>query len=386
MSLFSTPYGGRTTTGGSPSCENYYSCPNIVLHGNNFFTETHCVSDGLPFPEDAYAVTRKYCLHGNTINRTFCIGERGLAADPGDQPCVTCNPGEREVGGSCQACPTHYVCNGNSRVQERWCDAGSPPGDARLVSYQTCAYGSTVTTNTCVPPGGTTPADRPCGVSCGANQRPVNGRCEACPTYQVCSNGVTEDRVHCGSGSPPADNPCSGCSRTAMPSCSTGQSWTWDQGTCMWDSGSASAPSCPSGQQSTWNSSACAYGPCQACLPGQRLVGGSCQACPTYWGCSGDSRVETPWCYAGNPPADARASSYEACGERRYRHRERMPACGRDGHCGRSLPDGLHLRRAHGQRQLRSVPYILGLRWRQPGAAHLVQRWRRAGEFADKHL
>ena len=147
-------------------CENYYTCPDRVLTGGvnaTLRTSTHCVSDGVPFPESAYAVSRKYCLNGNTIDRAFCIGEGGLAADPGDDPCVVCGANQREVNGSCQPCPTYYVCNGNNRAQARWCNSGNPPSNAWTTTFQSCVGGSTVTVNTCVSPGGSAPADDPCG-------------------------------------------------------------------------------------------------------------------------------------------------------------------------------------------------------------------------------
>ena len=53
--------------------------------------------------------------------------------------------------------------------------------------------------------------------------------------------------------------------------------------------------------------------PCTTCPSGQRLVAGSCQPCPTYRVCSGNSRVTVNWCNPGNPPADATLNTYQRC-------------------------------------------------------------------------
>ena len=45
-------------------------------------------------------------------------------------------------------------------------------------------------------------------LTCAAGERVVAGVCEACPTHQVCSNGVTQPEQYCGSGNAPADAPC----------------------------------------------------------------------------------------------------------------------------------------------------------------------------------
>ena len=50
----------RTMTCATAIVPNYYGCPNRVLPGGvntTLFTMTHCVSDGLPFPESAYTVS-----------------------------------------------------------------------------------------------------------------------------------------------------------------------------------------------------------------------------------------------------------------------------------------------------------------------------------------
>ena len=317
--------GGLYSTGAVPAdapcgltCENYNRCTGSKVHGM-LGTESELLEEvehcGPGLPPDAYTISRSECIGGSNYLHYFCIGEGGYSADPGDLTCPTCPSRQRMVGGSCEACPTHYVCNGNSRATEYWCDPGTPPGDARIVSFQSCVGGSNTTVNTCVGPYENDPADDPCPVSCGANQRPVNGVCEACPTHEVCSNGVTENRQHCGSGNPPPNRPCleGGCLPTPKPACSTGQTLSWNQGTCVWDFGSVSAPSCQAGQQSTWDTSNCVYGPCQGCLAGQRSVGGSCEACPTYWACLGNDREERTWCYTGDAPDDVRVNTYQAC-------------------------------------------------------------------------
>ena len=111
-------------------CENYFTCPDLYLTGANpnLFTSLHC---GNGVPEDAYSVARTRCVNGRTTTFEVCIGEGGHTSDPGNTPCVTCASNEREVSGRCETCPTYYVCNGNNRVEERYCQDGSPPPDAQ---------------------------------------------------------------------------------------------------------------------------------------------------------------------------------------------------------------------------------------------------------------
>ena len=49
------------------------------------------------------------------------------------------------------------------------------------------------------------------------------------------------------------------------------------------------------------------------CAAGERVVGGSCQTCPTYDDCSGGTLTTKTWCNYGNPPADDRRVSYRSC-------------------------------------------------------------------------
>ena len=293
----------------SSSCTDYTTCTSDWTPSSNpasrlLATATYCGSDSPP--SDAYTVTREVCNGGYDYDYHLCIGENGYTSDPGDQPCSTCSSTQRLVNGSCESCPWYYTCNGNNRVRQRWCNSGSPPADARTASYQSCVGGSTVTTNTCVPPGGSTPADDPCPTSCGTNERLVGGSCQPCPTYQVCSSGVTVDRYHCGSGSPPSDSPCA-------TSCPSGERRV--NGSCE------ACPTyevCSSGvtveRQYCGSGSAPSDSPCAtSCPSGERRVNGSCEACPTYWSCSGNSRVERTWCNSGSAPGDAWLASYQAC-------------------------------------------------------------------------
>ena len=49
------------------------------------------------------------------------------------------------------------------------------------------------------------------------------------------------------------------------------------------------------------------------CASGERVVGNSCQTCPTYDECSGGTLTTKTWCNDGNPPADDRRVSYRSC-------------------------------------------------------------------------
>ena len=310
--------------------------------------------------------TYQVCSNGRTQDRQHC----STGNPPTDRPCVTsCSSGERLVNGTCEACPTYQVCSNGRTVDRNHCSTGNPPTDRpcvtscssgeRLVNgsceacptYQVCSNGRTQDRQHCST--GNPPRDDPCATSCSSGERLVNGTCEACPTHKVCSNGVTVNQQHCSAGNPPRDDPCPTacpagqelvngvcvtCQRTAEPSCaegetwtwnqnacqwnssrvsrpacSEGQTWTWNEGTCGWRSRSVSEPSCPSGQQSNWDSNACGYGPCQGCPTGTRLVNGSCVTCPTHKICDGTGLTTSPYCGSGTPPVDAVLVDYEAC-------------------------------------------------------------------------
>ena len=271
----------------------YYVCTADMTTGSESLRTLQLFCDSSSNKPDASAteVTRQACIDGTTTNATLCIGYGGLSSDPGDQPCgVTCDSDERLVGGSCQACPTYYACNGNNRVQRTWCNAGSPPANAQSASFQSCVGGTTVTTNTCVPPGGSAPADDPCPTSCAADERLVGGTCEPCPTYESCSGNNLVTLSWCNAGNPPADSrvvsyqDCQGGSTVTLQAClNSGQS----------------AP---------------ADNPCSSSCPaGERLVSGRCETCPTYKVCFGNGLATRNWCSSGNPPADARTNTYQAC-------------------------------------------------------------------------
>ena len=50
-----------------------------------------------------------------------------------------------------------------------------------------------------------------------------------------------------------------------------------------------------------------------SCPAGERLVGGMCESCPTYFECAGGSLVQREHCTVGSPPGDASMESSQAC-------------------------------------------------------------------------
>ena len=240
-------------------CENYFTCPDLYLTGANpnLFTSLHC---GNGVPEDAYSVARTRCVNGSTGTFSVCIGEGGHTSDPGNNPCVTCASNEREVNGRCETCPTYYVCNGNSRVRERWCQAGSPPSDAQTDSFQSCVGGRTVTTNTCVPPGGNTPANDPCEPTQGIETYcDSNGNAQTRPSGSSQNVNSLDEASDCTSGETLNGNSCCvGCTQTARPSCTSGRSYTWEASQCRWIRSTVSRPSC-GGLTATWDSGSCSW-------------------------------------------------------------------------------------------------------------------------------
>ena len=275
-------------------CTDYIACtgtqrPASLNASALLDTVQHC--DTTPVPADAYTVIREVCNGGYEYDYHVCIGLGGHSSDPGDESCgITCPSGQRLVGSTCQPCPTYYACNGNNRVQQTWCNSGSPPADAQTASFQSCSGGTTVTTNTCVPPGGSAPADDPCPNSCAADERLVGGTCEPCPTYESCSGNNLVTLSWCNAGDPPADSrevsyqDCQGGSTVTLQAClNPGQS----------------AP---------------ADNPCSSSCPaGERLVSGRCETCPSYEVCFGNGLATRNWCNSGGPPADARTNTYQAC-------------------------------------------------------------------------
>ena len=369
--------GERLVNGSCEACPTYQVCSNgrtvdrQHCGTGNPPTDRPCVtscSSGERLVNGACEACPTYevCSNGRTVDRQHC----STGNPPADRPCATsCSSGERLVNGTCEACPTYEVCSNGRTVDRNHCGTGNPPADRpcatscssgeRLVNgaceacptYQVCSNGRTQDRQHCST--GNPPTDRPCATSCSSGERLVNGTCEACPTHKVCSNGVTVNQQHCSAGNPPRDDPCPTacpagqelvngvcvtCQRTAEPSCaegetwtwnqsacqwnssrvdkpacSTGKTWTWNEGTCGWRSRSVTEPSCPSGQQSNWDSNACGYGPCQGCPTGTRLVNGSCVTCPTHKICDGTGLTTSPYCGSGTPPVDAVLVDYEAC-------------------------------------------------------------------------
>ena len=240
-------------------CENYFTCPDLYLTGANpnLFTSLHC---GNGVPEDAYSVARTRCVNGRTTTFEVCIGEGGHTYDPGNTPCVTCASNEREISGRCETCPTYYVCNGNNRVEERYCEDGSPPSDAQTVSFRSCVGGRTVTTNTCVAPGGTTPPDDPCAPTQGIETYcDSNGNAQTRPAGGTSNVNNLDQASDCTSGETLNGNSCCvACPQTARPACTAGRSYTWDANQCRWIRSTVSRPSC-GGQTATWDSGSCSW-------------------------------------------------------------------------------------------------------------------------------
>ena len=173
----------------STNCTDYQACTSQSSHGANrsiTTTSTYCGTGSAP--ADAWTANRTYCNGGYDDTRTVCVGDGGFSSDPGNQPCASCSSTERLVGGVCEPCPWYYRCNGNSRQRVRWCNAGNPPADATTASFQSCVGGSTVTTNTCVPPGGSAPADSPCAPTEG-----IETYCDPSGNAQTRPSGSSQD-------------------------------------------------------------------------------------------------------------------------------------------------------------------------------------------------
>ena len=276
----SCPSGQRLVSGSCEACPTYQACS-----GNSLVTQTYCGS-GNP-PADATQASYQSCQGGSTVTLQACLlpGESA----PADNPCPTsCPSGQRLVSGVCETCPEYWTCSGTNRVQRDWCNSGSPPADSWTTTYQGCRSGSTVTLNACVEGGDPAPADAPC-TTCPSGQRLVSGSCETCPTYLTCQGGNLRNTDWCNTGSPPAD-----AYKTTYEACQSGV--TVDLEACV--DGGGSPPD---------------DAPCTGCLPGQRLVAGSCETCPTYLMCDGGSPVRTSWCDPGNPPSNTTTYRYKGC-------------------------------------------------------------------------
>ena len=185
----------------SMNCTDYQACTASSSHGANrsiTTTSTYC-GTGSP-PADAWTANRTYCNGGHNDTRTVCVGTGGFASDPGNQPCTTCSATERLVGGVCEPCPWYYRCNGNNRVRTRWCNSGNPPADATTANFQSCVGGTTVTTNTCVPPGGSAPVDDPCAPTQGIEHYcDVNGVAQTRPSGSSQDVDNRDSAADCGS-------------------------------------------------------------------------------------------------------------------------------------------------------------------------------------------
>ena len=280
---------------------------------------------------------------------SVCIGEGGHTSDPGNNPCVTCASNEREVNGRCETCPTYYVCNGNNRVEERYCQDGSPPSDAQTDSFQSCVGGRTVTTNTCVPPGGNTPANDPCEPTQGIETYcDSNGNAQTRPSGSSQNVNSLDEASDCTSGETLNGNSCCvGCTQTARPSCTSGRSYTWEASQCRWIRSTVSRPSC-GGLTATWDSGSCSWdcpnlgtetycdsnGVAQErpasgtddvdnldkasdCTSSEELNGQSCcvtRSTQTYEACSNGVVTTEPWTSSGSPVDDDTATRYYCVG------------------------------------------------------------------------
>ena len=126
-------------------------------------------------------------------------------------------------------------------------------------------------------------------LTCAAGERIVSGSCQTCPTYDECVGNSLQAQTYCGDGAPPGD-----AYQASYQACVGGSTVTLNA--CV-DAGDLEP----------------ADAPCSSCPSGQRLVAGSCETCPTYQACSGNSLVTQDWCNAGAPPGDAYQASYQAC-------------------------------------------------------------------------
>ena len=278
-------YSARPVPPDNFSCER---CPTYeTCVGNTIRTRTWC-DPGDP-PGDGQYDYYQACSNGATVNRRVCLDPGETV--PADAPCNngSCNSNERLVSGVCEPCPDYVACAGDMLSSREWCNAGSPPADATTASYQSCQGGSTVTLQACLTSGQSAPADNPCSTTCPSGQRLVGSSCESCPDYWTCSGTRRVEREWCNAGSPPADS-----YTTTYQGCRNGSTTTLNA--CV--EGGDMAP---------------ADAPCDTCPSGQRLVGSSCQTCPTYLTCRSGNLRNTDWCNTGSPPADAYKTTYEDC-------------------------------------------------------------------------
>ena len=281
----SCPAGERVVSGSCQTCPTYDECV-----GDSLVTQMYC-RRGNP-PVNDRMVTYRTCTNNVTTTVNSCF--ESYESDPPDQPCSSCAPGEWDDAGTCRPCQTYQGCFNNQLVSEQWCQAGTPPANATLVSYRSCNAGTTVTEQACVPPSGSMPADNPClGNNCAPNEWDDAGTCRPCQTYQTCSGSSLASNLWCQAGSPPPDavsytyRTCSGSTTNTYQVC-------LDPGD--------SRP---------------ADNPCSTtCGPGERRVGSNCEPCPTYQACTaGDegTQVSQPYCGSGSPPAPAYTEDNYAC-------------------------------------------------------------------------
>ena len=163
---------------------------------------------------------------------------------------TTCPPGQRPVIGVCEPCPNYRVCDAGTLAVRQWCNAGNPPADATTATYQACVNGTLTTQTACLNPGDSVPDDTPCPPpTCTDTERLVDGACEPCPTYNVCTasradnslsksdarSQLLESRTFCDPGTPP--------NSAFVPwnyACINGVSaWEWQ---CIGEGGLASNP------------------------------------------------------------------------------------------------------------------------------------------------
>ena len=296
---------------------------------------------------------------GTTITESWSEAANGWDGYAYTSPTVTvnlesvCPSGQRLVNGSCEACPDYKGCVAGVVTTTQWCSTGSPPSDARMVSYQSCVNGTTQNVTECVEGGDPDPADTPCPI-CGPTEHLVEnsgvwscvaltcppgqfanaGRCEPCTDYQACSNGSLVTQQWCQPGPVPTDavevdyQACVGGTLTAQTACldpgdtPPGNAREVDHQSCV-DGTTQTVTACVAA-----GDPAPSDAPCTSCPSGQRLVAGSCEACPVYKVCSGDSLVDQQWCNAGSPPADATTVNVQWCDSGTTRTRTECVAAG----------------------------------------------------------
>ena len=171
-------------------------------------------------------------------------------------------------------------------------------------------------------------------------ERIVGNSCQTCPTYDECSGGTLTTKTWCNDGNPPADD-----RRVSHRSCVSNATVT--EWACL-----NAGDSDPADQ------------PCVVvCGPGERDGGGFCEPCPTYQACDASGNLSTQtWCNAGNPPGSAQIVNHQACQSGSTVTLQACVDTGGSPPGEHSVLDHLPIGRAPGERRLRALSDLPGLR------------------------